>query len=477
MAHPMRHESVYEEINVEGEWWFPERPDCIFRGRLYGKESTEFYLEIRGEIEFDFGEGQNRYAVICGASDEGENYTLLRCFWVSMQPTTSHSEGKAKYFVHIVIAGHHFDSEEEIELYEVSCGVNGLEQWHGETAFFSDYDWQSHQVTINYKRPTPTKIIEMAEFQGYVEYEYKLPESRRNQCHSEISHSARIRMDFNYAPLRLSKSESADDLGCFEWLRNIVDFFSFATQNTTYAFNIRGRYLPEGASALETIRIFRIADIPVDGKAFSDHKMLIQWPHIQARPTSHFSKWLQLTVNSGMPIWLYLGSLRDQAFSDQKFIELAQSLEGIHRFLNPKASVVSSDHKHKVDDILLGCPELHREWLNQKLAYSHEPSLRRRLNEMCDEHRQQLEWYLGNWKSVRRMVSIVVENRNNYAHCLQEQMVGFSSELRQEAIQFMQFLFCLVILKEIGFCHDEIDSQIRKNWRFGREAKLNSRNT
>lgn len=113
-------------------------------------------------------------------------------------------------------------------------------------------------------------------------------------------------------------------------------------------------------------------------------------------------------------------------------------------------------------------PEEHREWLTEKLRYSHEPSLRQRLRELLSLHdRETVSFTMPR----DRFVSSVVSTRNYLTHYdegLEEK--ASKAEALFYLTERLRALVAVCLLSEIGFNSDQILQFMTGNSRMARQT-------
>jgi hypothetical protein len=102
----------------------------------------------------------------------------------------------------------------------------------------------------------------------------------------------------------------------------------------------------------------------------------------QVNFTALLPAWWQLHSEIGVVCDL-LGAVRERGFVGNQFLIAASAIEGYHRhrFSRPKAS---PEHKARVNAIVAAAPEVEREWLSQRLRFSHEPTFAERIDDVID---------------------------------------------------------------------------------------------
>jgi hypothetical protein len=70
-------------------------------------------------------------------------------------------------------------------------------------------------------------------------------------------------------------------------------------------------------------------------------------------------------------------------------------------------------HKKRLEEVFITVPEKHKEWLEEELAYSNEPTLRKRLKEILNKYSKITGSLIKNRKSF---INKVVVTRNYLTH-------------------------------------------------------------
>jgi len=72
------------------------------------------------------------------------------------------------------------------------------------------------------------------------------------------------------------------------------------------------------------------------------------------------------------------------------------------------------EHAKRLEEIIKAAPSQHKEWLKNKLAYSNEPSLRKRLKEIFNEIRDVIPKEI--FPDEEYFIGKVVDTRNYLTH-------------------------------------------------------------
>lgn len=95
-----------------------------------------------------------------------------------------------------------------------------------------------------------------------------------------------------------------------------------------------------------------------------------------------------------------------------KFLTLIQALEAYHRRTIGGFERPIDEHKQREQEILLSAPDQYRHWLKEKLQWSNELSLRKRLKDLWDKHSSLLEKHIRDGNFLNKVIDI----RNYLTH-------------------------------------------------------------
>lgn len=104
----------------------------------------------------------------------------------------------------------------------------------------------------------------------------------------------------------------------------------------------------------------------------------VRWPDILAT-------WFSLQGAGRTPLDLYFASQSERLPQlETSFLLLVQAVEVLHRRLLDRARGPSAEHQARLVAILDAVPAEHREWLKDRLAFSHEATFATRLEEVLE---------------------------------------------------------------------------------------------
>ena len=479
-----RADCVYDEMMFDADFWLPSDTSNKLRGKLTGSVSDGFRLSLEGaffenyevpllwraflENNEDTKEDNSEIDIILGESRKGEKYTLVNNLRLKVSRKLSfqsHPQNQtidSIYNVFFLLVGEHFNSYEEIKFKSMSFGISNFEVWHLIKAFDVDYPEKNNKsFSVTYKNPEPVIIYNDQFINATIEYTYSHGENSPSETSYHINRRAKIILNAVNPPFRLHDFEEKVDVSFSSYIQKIVSFIEFATQKHIYAFNINV-YSSENIPCA----VYYKTDVSHElSKPVDFYDMLFNWKHIEHDPKYYFQAWIENIDKIGMPVWLYLGSFREGLYEDQRFMELAQALEGFHRYRFPESSEPTEEHQSKLKSIIDGCPEDYQKWLTGKLKHSHEPHLPSRLKELFDEHDELFTWLADSKTNKNIAKELIVRIRNHQAHCKSIDDSPFSSILRFHINRYMQYVLAALLLKETNFSDEQISSIIKGNWK------------
>jgi DNA repair exonuclease SbcCD ATPase subunit len=147
---------------------------------------------------------------------------------------------------------------------------------------------------------------------------------------------------------------------------------------------------------------------------------------------------------------------RNKQYLEHRFLSAAQALETYHRRTMKNNQIDSKEHKKRVKKILKAAPPEFKDWLEQILEYSNEPSLRRRLREIISANAEPMKLII---KDEKGFIQKVLDTRNYLTH-YNPKLEGAAAKDNElyEITEKLRRMIEICFLKELGF-----DSKIMKD--------------
>ena len=145
-----------------------------------------------------------------------------------------------------------------------------------------------------------------------------------------------------------------------------------------------------------------------------------------------------------------------QMAAESQFLAAVQALEAFHRRTWKTQDLPEDQHSARMAEVLAGAPEHYREWLSEKLRYSNELGLRRRIKSLFDEFKDILERF----KIERNAFAATVYNTRNYLTHYDQALADKAAKGRelQQLIFGMQLLLDVCLLHACGVERSKIAS-------------------
>lgn len=207
-----------------------------------------------------------------------------------------------------------------------------------------------------------------------------------------------------------------------------------------------------------------------DKKSVYPFDMLYPYTYIKNKIETTFNNWLEKAELLEPVYNLYFGNIYSgDMYLEFQFLSLIMALEVYHRIKFGNEDIPAEEHKERIKHILTNTPEKYRKWLKEKLKYSNEPSLRKRIKDIYDNVKNigYITALFPKKKDFKDFVNEVVNTRNYFAHYDQSLKKRASKETELYWLtQKLKALVEICLLKEIGFLDTEIDNIFQNNRKY-----------
>ena len=465
---------VTEPIKTRGYFWLPDDPDNKLPGDLSVSERGEIRVEMLGlfsELPTAINDRLRGFVSefdrVLGQVEDGGKVTLERCFYQPRMLSLSGGLSGSELFAEIAYIGAHFENQEDMMFSEFRFSIEGLQDWLLISGIEMDPDLENRSGSINYQLPEEILL----HLPGGMELEFlfhlNFPSVSLPVTEASVSQEA-----FVHVKVKEQKpKEFVFSLG-----HKIRHFLSLALgQDVSYqSIEVFLKHCRDSARErpMPPVRVY------AQFRPWTEEKPAIRWHHalftfgdVEGRLENLLAAWLTSYETFEPVLNLYFATRHDSSQGlDVRFIQLAQGIEALHRRSNPEMKVMSEKAYEVIKAMLLQCcPPERREWLNGKLLFANEPSLRKRLRALIEPYKV----LFGNANRRKSFIEKVVDTRNYFTH-LTKELEG--KEARgQELLTIydkLEALFQLHLLRLIDFEDDQIDSIVRRNSRLHRKLGL-----
>jgi len=453
-------EKMNESFEYKGTWWLPENQERKVAGTLKYSPEDGPVLELIGSFwdlpGLQKAKGPN---VILGKSDNGKLITLFyyrgrrdEMSWPGLTRTTVRMQ--------IIFVGYHFFKREDLVFDSLSVNYNYLNDWCGEYPFSVEWDIPK-SYKVNYQQPEPL-IIELKEFKISLEPELSVNHQRAGDINLKY---------FVYLKIEGNKKNHFEDLMNFmEKLRN---FISLGVKRPIYSNGVKvktDKYVIKGQDGKELnplIDVFyKKRRKEYKEKTLIPSDFLFSFNDIKSQFKNCLEKWIEIDELIKPVKDLYFGTLYNpRMFLENKFLNLTQALETYHsRIYKESYSINPKDFGEIFEKILEVIPSKHKKYFEEKLKYTNEYSLRKRVKEIIKKSSSIVEFYLSNNREKKSFVNNVVNTRNYLIHYDEKlkNKVAKGEDLYWLNLK-LKILVEIVLMKEIGIDSKYIINALKRN--------------
>lgn len=445
--------NLEDEIKLAGYFWLPSESNTKLPGTLFISLTGKI---IKLEILGMFDEGENTEAseyeipIICG-NVESKNYITLedsfyRSQGIPFPGIVSKSEIVSNYVYFGVLA----EKKADLVFDKFDFTLDQLPEWFGRISIQST-------LVKEYGEPIDIKYVPQKKL------EYNLTDGDKLIIYFPYSISRPSRFDIQVSQKVLLSivSEKKKSLNDFIFLSfKIINFFSFAVNET---LNIKNVYVSSkditnqinGKTYPIKIETIYASQSTSEEKRLHRNEMLFDFDDIENTFESKIQNWLQNYQLIEPTMNLYFSVKQgNHTHLESQFLFLIQALETYHRRISNEKYIDDTKYALLKNGILDACPEEHKKWLESKLIYANEISLRKRIKKIIEPFND----LIGTAKERKSLTGKVVDTRNYLTH--------YNEELYEKAIKDFELiklnkslegLLELSLLKELQFTDVEIN--------------------
>lgn len=456
-----------KRTEIEGIWWLSSKPDYQLAGKLHYYDGDFIKLELIGSL-FDLfdKEFKNEDAfTIHGINIGGKPITLLNCIeenhQINFPGIETHKISSNSMFI-----GAHFKNESDLIFKSASFRIDNLEEWVNISGFKINSDYQQSKINFEYQLPKPEKIYSNRKFDIWIDFftkEYKISKKCLNKFDLE-----------QYVELRIDFSANTHINEILELLNIIIRFLTLVI---TKPVEIKTISLVSNTNefALERYNKFKdkIDYINSHVKCYLNentikcYDMIFSYPAIKNKFQEVLNKWF-LSYENLEPVFnLFFATIfNSKLYTNDIFLNLIRAIESYHRRVYDINEISKEECAKRIKELIEIKPE-YKEWLNIRLKYAFELTLRKRLKKLFSEFDNLFNDYISDSKIFSDRLT---DTRNYYTH--------FDENLKQNCFHGLELyyaglklkiLLIACFLKELGFNIDEIDKMIKENRTYGFE--------
>lgn len=460
-------------IEESGFFWIPEDPERKFPGILKISESGETTLEITslsnialnvalrktGKRLFGdpFSATSTPFERIVGRSKRGY-VTLEGCRVIGRSTQLSRAViASILISARRAFIGADYGKGSSITFSTFRFSVEGLDEWLSITGSQPEHVFEGDNLTINFSPPEKIKIC-LPEQEMELEFDFNLSiPAGFNITETKITQKAHI-------SLKSSELRPLNDLLTVAY--RITHFLCFVIGKTVSITSATGyskeiTEMDEKDYEIPIEIFFRQNTMSEESLKIDRNKMLLSYGYIQDELQDMIVKWLKSYQKFERAFNLYFvykaGIHRD---SESEFLSLVQSLEAMHRRESQEKLMPDDEFESIRKDVLRIIPERRRSWMEDRMRYANELSLRKRLTKMIEPFRK----FYGSRSESDSFINAVVDVRNQIVHPDPE-LPKSSSDTKRTIVLCakLQSLLQLHLLRIIGMDGKNIEKIIEEN--------------
>jgi hypothetical protein len=454
---------VIDRLEFSGLWFLPEDPATKLPGTLKFNQEEGGSLILTGLFQNDVFD-KNEYhkpVIILGSSTRNEEITLSNCYRIRRERDSTGF--RVTYRIEKIFHGAHFFKEDDIKFKELECIFSYFHYWvdMSNITLKGGADLPLKEFVITYKQPAPFLIAELSDYKIWIEVFPKVPPLSRNIKKVTLDQDTFLKFEFSND---ISLSDGLNKV----WL--VQRFLSLAINKPTYPLLISGKSeinkkVIDNIVFHPRIKLFyEYPGISIEEKTFSGHDCFFPFPG--DRIGAFLSNWISKSELLNPVYILYFSVIYDpDMYVEEKFLNMVLALESYHRGTMNNITWPESEIDNLRNAIIGATPVKYRSWLKEKLLYINEPSLRRRLKDLCVKYSNCLEKWINDRD---KFINDVVVTRNYLIHH-DEKLI--EQTVKDEKLSLLTFklkqLVRICLLYEIGFDESSINQLITRSWQWG----------
>lgn len=416
----------------QGHFWLPCTPDKSVFGTLTFTRRDGANLSLADSLSADRTEVE--HSIIVGQTAGGAYVTLLRAIRTQAPFLRLTASYPCSYHATFLISGAAFENESDMRFSLWQMRFPEMRAWVGRHGFeiessglFAGGDCPA--VRIDYR--TPNKQALLSDADGI---DLSLAFWPLLRVRPDI---AAVRQDV-CLEVRQARGDTLQDY--MRTATRCEHFLTLATGSLVRAGSIKAVVRTDDAESAAHPIIVDILYQPVrnaSGRNPRTDEFVFSLSDIEGLEQDCLRNWFAKAECLDPVCALYFGTLYNPSkYLDFNFLALVQAVEAYHRRATDESDQPQDVHEARVKSILEASPPAHRDWLEQKLAYSNELSLRRRLKLLFAQFSYLLDDLIPDRKAV---ISAIYDNRNYLTH--------YDAKLKGRAATGARLLFMVEVLK------------------------------
>ncbi|MBD0723696.1 hypothetical protein B6A10_00725 [Flavobacterium sp. L1I52] len=453
------------KFEIKGLWFLPEKKENRIPGTLTFDPINGGNLELIGclEEEYFFFEqnSSDESQIILGISTESDLITLYDCFCFSRNSKTKINQESGppsvKYYANFILKGHHFENENSLKFNSIKSSLQNLDEWVNITGFNHSEKYDGI-IRLEYQTPQNVEFDLHSGYKGKFTFSTTRPTFNSNK-HEYITQITEIQID--------SKNEISleDILKILSRFKNflVLGIYRSSSPNSIilYNNNIQNDYGKRGKFR-KPIELYHTTQNRLNLKEKRHFEMLFNYTQIKDFFPQAIKLWYQKYDNLDAAFNLLFDQFyKGSTFSENTFLNLAQSAETLHSRLYSHTKIPKEEYSKMKKTILETTPTEYHWWIKEQLNFGNNLNLHQRLSELLEKYDHSI--IRQSIKDKDKFIKQVKDLRNYYTH--------YSKSLEKKKIterelmilsEKLKMLLVSGFLFEIGFPKELIESLFKK---------------
>lgn len=465
-------QTMFDEFEIKGYWWVAGKSEDKEAGILFYSED-KIHLELIGSLtEGFFAVGTEKYEILHGISDIGEQFTLIDAY---VKNTTTNAPGfqTQTYSIQSFIVGGHFNTEDQIQFHSVSFQPTYLTEWLSKSVFTDTSIFENGSSTFDGKQVTFNPIDT---FSTYVTVlDSTIEETYFTNFIEDLSEKI---LWTNKSGLKIIPNINKDLSWFLTKMHLLQDILNLFIGHATYFESII--FYGEEEQLKHTEKKFRKKFMYFirQGKSkikskFHRHDVIVNFKDIEQNLNNIFNSWFEKHNELEVVYDLHFDEFYRDLYINTSFLNTVQVLEIYHRKMFEGKVYDKKEYRDLTKELKAileeKFPDQFAKIIVDKVNYGNEYSLAMRIKEIINNFQEKSKNLLiGSEEDINKFVRQLVDTRNYLTHYDSDKKKHILHEPMEKyfAIQRLRAIATLLLYLEIGLDEELIVSKIYESKKF-----------
>lgn len=424
-----------DKIQYQGLWNLPSAPETRVSGTFSHTEGNELNLEL---IWNDTASAKcmdvERADVIHGTTASGRLVTLFDSLR-SNRTMTSGGFIRSTFISHFAFVGAQFSSKDDVCFDKLFIQYRNLDEWANISGFEFRHSEDMRERTVTHRQLDSILLAKIPSCEIYLTFSWKGPDINFVQKSIKIEQSTFICLQ-------------CENGSFFEkyihWAHQMGRLLSLATTEACAPVNVSALVHANQPNPQNVDIFYEWVGGKLPARRILPNRMLFTYSDATGKTQKIFGSWFKGIERLDSVYNLYFATLFiPNEYVDNSFFNLVRAVEIYHRRSTTEKDLPEDEHSLRITRILSSIDKKYKKWLEEKLKYSNELTLRKRLNDLLVKYDDVLENVIIEKK---KFVSKVIDTRNYLTH--------FDKRLKNRCSkrkELMTLSLALRLLLEIAF--------------------------